>query len=150
MLASNMDKMPISPQEQSGDNLPGDTRKFELALYLDLYKTHYDLFLKGVAVYLAIVGAIATITFQNINGARTLKCVLSLFICACSLLAVAASQVCRLWVAETQTHLHRICASLHIPVVSLQSARRIGTLVLFLAVSFVVASIFIFLWFLRH
>jgi hypothetical protein len=88
-----------------------DLAKIELNLYIDLYKAHYDLFLKGVAVYLAIVGAIATILFQP-GSPLVLRFVLCGFIFACSILALAGSQISLNCIAGTQGQLERICGVL--------------------------------------
>jgi len=42
-----------------------------LMIYIDIYKHHFDLFLKGYIFYLAVIGAIAGLVFSNEVDAQT-------------------------------------------------------------------------------
>ena len=73
----------------------------QLDLYLGVYKQHFDLFLKGTVLYLAVVGAIASYVFAS-GTDRPLKAGLSLIIAVGSLVAFSGFRVSRKWVLDLE------------------------------------------------
>lgn len=128
---------------------PVELSKLELAPRMDLYQTHYDLFIKGVCHSLAIVGTATGFIFQPATAPET-RIALAIMILACSSLAVAAGWVCLLWVHEAQDDLDRICAEPAILRIAVTAPKRIVTLVLALLVSLPLTGIAGLWWWLSR
>ena len=69
----------------NGTTQPGGQALDELKLYLDAYKHHFEIFIKGALIYFGIIGAISSYIFrEGINDLT--KCALDLFIIVISLI----------------------------------------------------------------
>lgn len=69
----------------NGTTHPGGQALDELKLYLDAYKHHFEIFIKGALIYFGIIGAISSYLFrEGINDLT--KCALALFIIVISLI----------------------------------------------------------------
>lgn len=83
----------------------------QLKTYLEIYRHHFDLYLKAIALYLGVVGATATYIFQEgVNGQT--RVALSVFITVVSLGSVAGGYVSRGWVMEIEKRAHSLSAEL--------------------------------------
>jgi hypothetical protein len=139
-----------SPITDTGLPSRFDLSSKELAIYLDLYKAHYDLFVKAFAVYLAFVGTITGIVFQHPNRPGEMRMALSAFVAMDSILAIIASWISLKWIHETQGHLERICGDLGIPTISLKVTAHVVRIVLVLAFILTLAGFAGIRWFYMH
>lgn len=124
-----------------------ELHKYNLTMRVDIYKTHFDLFVKGVALYLAIVGAIAGLIFQP-SATGTTRSALALFVGLCSGLGVAGSRIGIAWTRAAQADMDQISDALGITRLSLIPASRIATLALTLSSCLLALSIFAAGWFI--
>lgn len=88
-----------------------DLLRAQLVAYLDVYKHHYDLFLKGVFLYLAASGAIAGYVFRE-GVAGAVRETLMLVACFGSLIFVFGCVGSRKWVGMMEERVNRICSEL--------------------------------------
>lgn len=81
--------------------------------FLDVYKHHFDLFLKGVAVYLVAMSTIAGFAFGK-EASENARFILSLLIPCGSVIAFFGFLKCRRWVFDLQKSLESIETELKI------------------------------------
>ena len=101
-----------------------DLLKLQLTMNMDLYKHHYDLFIKAVIIFLAFVGALVGYIFQTGTNEMT-KCVMSLFIALSSITGFFAGFVSRSWVTSVEKNVTEATAKLGIVMPPVSSAKRI-------------------------
>jgi hypothetical protein len=85
-----------------------------LVLFVDLYKHHFELFVKGFVVYLAIIAGASGIAFGGKVSTRTQQSLLVL-VGLTSLCACIAWIVSLVWVARFATLFHELCDRLDVP-----------------------------------
>jgi hypothetical protein len=90
-----------------------DILKTQLNMYMDLYKHHYELYIKGMVIWLAVIGALAGYIFRPDIDMST-KCALSVFISVCSINAFFGGVLSKRWVNRTEEALAEIWAGLGI------------------------------------
>lgn len=71
----------------------------QLKLHLDIYKTHFDMFLKGTALYFAALGAIAGFLYRD-GASRQSQIALSCVVVGGSITFLVACVAARAWVRE--------------------------------------------------
>ena len=111
----------------------------QLSLYLEIYKHHFDLFVKGTVVYLALLGAIAGYIFRA-EATLASQAALSLFATAISTLAFVGCLVSGRWVAELEAVIGRIAHSLRVEPFPFSGARMVVRVVEAMCALFLVAS----------
>jgi membrane protein implicated in regulation of membrane protease activity len=92
-------------------------------MYMDVYKHHFDLFVKGVVIYFAAMGAIAGYVFNDTlnSGTRVaVSSVAGIF----SLLAVLACLLSRRWVTIVERHVAMMCHQLGLAPFPFSGARH--------------------------
>lgn len=101
--------------------------RFQLDLYIGIYKHHFDLFIKGLLLYLAVVGASAGFMFRGDVSTQT-QLLLASGVAGLSTLAVVGCIVSRRWVRDMDSTVSGITAALGISPLPFSGARRIATL----------------------
>ena len=109
----------------------------QLGRLIDLYKHHFDLFLKGVAVYLAAVAVIAGY-IQNSSTQTGAKITLSFLISLTSVFGIAGCVVSKRFVRQMQERLDNLTRSLSFDHIPLEGAMGIARMT-------IVVSVFVFL-----
>jgi hypothetical protein len=105
-----------------------DQLQKQLELYLDIYKHHFDIYLKAVALYLAVLGATLAYLFRAETKDAD-RAILALFIVFLSVGAVAGSLFSRRWVVDVQRIHHGISSHLGYPPFPFTGAIRVVTLI---------------------
>jgi hypothetical protein len=85
----------------------------QLSLFLDIYKQHFELFIKSAVVYLAVLGATAGYVFRDGAG-RGSQVALSVFIVLLSGLAIFACEVSGRWVRDLEAVADKIADSIQV------------------------------------
>lgn len=85
----------------------------QLRLYADIYKNHFDLFVKGYVVYLAIIGATAGFVFRPETNLATRRLLLVLAILA-SILATIAWATALAWAGSLHARVVDVSSRLDI------------------------------------
>ena len=112
-----------------------------LKLYVDLYKHHFDLFLKGYAVYLAIVATVAGFVFRGEIEPVT-RAALLLLVALVSIAAVIAWSTAFFWARAFGSQVQSLCRELGIPSMPMFGVKAIlviadaGALIMFLGATF--------------
>lgn len=103
-----------------------------LGRLLDLYKHHYELFVKGYILYLGIVSAIATLLFRFVEapGERRL---LSVIAAAISILSIASCALGFRWAQDVDRDVSTLTSRLELPPVPLANSRRFAIVLLVLS-----------------
>ena len=101
-----------------------------LRMYVDLYKHHFDLFVKGYVVYLAIIGAVAGFVFRPETDPLTRMLLLAFAVLA-SVLATAAWVTAIVWSGAFAAEVLVVCRRLgdvRIPMFGTRVILILGTL----------------------
>jgi hypothetical protein len=106
---------------------------------LEVYKQHFDLFLKGVTVYLAAMSAIAGFAIAKETSAN-IKLLLSALIPCGSLIAFFGFLISRRWVAHLQKSLESIEAELRIQPFPFSGPKGIILTMILAALAFFIAG----------
>jgi hypothetical protein len=101
-----------------------DLLKTQMLIHVDLYKAHFDIFLKGTALYLGLAGAILGFTLQSKPDTKTL-CGLSIVLVVGSIIGIVGGAISRQWIRKTKQLLSDVCKELQLECVSLESAELI-------------------------
>jgi hypothetical protein len=136
--------MDTSPQAPTPDasTLTSDRAKLiadQLGRLIDLYKHHFDLFLKGVAGYLAIIGFIAGAITKA--PSRSNRIALFGLISVVSLFAFVGSVISWNWVRVMRDGMHDLCKTLDLVEPTLSPAERIVILMIFFCVTLFLGGI---------
>lgn len=97
--------------------------KMQITIYVDLYKSHFDFFIKGVIVYLAMVGAIAGYIFRSDITAST-RYSLGALASLLSLIAFFATQTSIDWQKDTEKRIAVVSNELGIDPISFTHSKR--------------------------
>jgi hypothetical protein len=87
-------------------------------IFVDLYKHHIDLWLKGYLVYLATIGVIAGFLFSK-ETVPTVRWFLILFLVTVSAVSVAAWTVGLVWLRRFDAILRDLSLRARVPTISL-------------------------------
>jgi hypothetical protein len=104
-----------------------DLLKAQMLTHVDLYKTHFELFLKGTALYLGLVGAVVGFALKSKPDGKTL-CGLSILLALGSIIGIVGGAISKEWIRKTKQILSDVCKELQLACVPLESAERIVTL----------------------
>jgi hypothetical protein len=126
----------LSPSNVDATKLLGD----QLGRLLDLYKHHFDLFLKALAGYLAVLGFIGSSLCGSVATQET-RIVLSSLISVASLGGIAGAVISIKWVRALRARMLKICQLLGVEEPPLQSAEHIVTGALCVFVLFLIGGI---------
>ncbi len=106
------------------ENTPGTPSASEpelLKLYVDVYKHHFDLWLKGYVIYLAVVGSAAGLIFRA-DASPDVRRFLMLFVVTVSAVSLVAWFVGLKWAKTFSAALERI-APVNSPPLALKAFR---------------------------
>jgi len=98
----------------------------QLSIYIDLYKHHYDLFLKAAGIYLAVVSVLASYIFRaDVNFAT--KCALSIIVSIAAIIGFFGGKLYIEWLTSTEKSVSDISNKLGIvPIVFIQTKKMIA------------------------
>jgi hypothetical protein len=122
---------PAQPTEPS-KRLSEDAAGRYLDLYLGVYKHHFELFLKGLALYLAIIGGTAAYLYRD-GATRDARVALWLFLFLVSALAIAGCKVSLDWVSAIEGTVTRLSTAIGLepfPLDGAKGAKGIVTMVM--------------------
>jgi hypothetical protein len=110
---------------QPGESGPSEKelRDRHLSRLVDLYKHHYDLFVKGYLFYLAIVSAIASVVFGN-NDKTSVKTYLMILAAVISGLSAFSCLNAVEWVNKTKGKIGRLTEKLSLEEIHFVEAGR--------------------------
>jgi hypothetical protein len=100
-----------------------DLAKYALTLHLEAFNDRYDLFVKAVGLYIAIVGAVVGYITQDV-GSPT-KVGLSAFVAVSSVAALYACFVCWRWVRIVEKNVESISKRVGVLLPPLYDARMV-------------------------
>ena len=95
-----------------------------LKIFVDLYKHHFDLWLKGYLVYLGIIGVTAGFLF-NKDAAPTTRSFLILFLVTVSSISVGAWAVGLVWLRRFDATLRDLSLQAKAPIISLLTFKAV-------------------------
>lgn len=104
-----------APMSPGAESRTGASSWELLKLYVDLYKHHFDLFLKGYAVYLAIIATAAGFVFRDGTEPLT-RTALVLLVAIVSIAAVVAWSTSFFWARAFGFQVQNLCRELGIPL----------------------------------
>ena len=126
--------------------LPKDAPEWELLrIHVDLYKHHFDLFVKGYVVYLAIIGTVASFVFRPETGPLTRALLLGLAVLM-SALATVAWITGIVWSDAFRKEIRDICGrlgDLQIPMFGVKIMLTLGVLGSF---SITLCGVYLMVW----
>jgi hypothetical protein len=122
-----------------------DLLKFDVSTHLDLYKHHFDLFLKVIAIYLAAMSAIVVYLFRP-DIAPSLRRLLPLLIVAGSAVAAAGCAGSLLWLKQLEQQLAALSQQLGISQFVLVGPRRLILILLLTTIGFVGVGLVLLIW----
>jgi hypothetical protein len=99
--------MPVSQQSEP-ENLQAPS---QLLKYLDLYQQHFDLFVKGSALYYAVVGGVAGYAFSA-NATPRQRLALIAIVVLGSAVALLGFRACYRWTRDLGAQVHLLEAQL--------------------------------------
>lgn len=118
-----------------------DTRdKDQMSMYVDVYKHHFDLFVKGVFLYFAVMGAAAGYVFGSATS-RGSRIAVLLMASAISLVAQSACVVSRKWVRAVAMRVEKIAERLNIDAFPFDGAASITVVVQVVTTIFALAGL---------
>ena len=114
------------PTPPEGNPNPSDlivSHRQQLTIYVELYKNHFDLWLKAQALYVAIQGTAAGLAGRGDILLRARLSVL-FFACICSGFALAGGVITRKWLLSTEDAIARSAAVLDVEPIRLTLAKQ--------------------------
>jgi len=122
--------------------LQSDTRNLleQLKLHLDVYKTHFDIFVKGTALYFAALGAIAGFMYRD-GATQASQVALSSLVIGGSLTYLAGCVVSLRWVFELERSVREAEKRLGISPFPFSGAKGVIGMVSFACILFVLFGI---------
>lgn len=126
--------------QMNDDRIQMGMHEKELQFYLDAYKHHFDLFIKGALIYFAIIGFIAGYVFRKEMSEIT-RYALVFFIAAFSVITAFGCVTSLSWLAQVKSRVHELNKAVGMAAFPLDGAKWIGRLVLAAAALFFIASI---------
>jgi len=115
---------------------------------LEVYRHHFDLFLKAVALYFAIVGALAGFIYRDNMPLASQKS-LSILISLLSIVSILGCWLSRRYVKALQTLVDTIARELHIKDFPFTGALNITALFAWTSGVLVIIALFNAFWFIR-
>ena len=112
----------------------------QVGRFIDLYKHHFDLFLKAVAGFLAVLGFIG----NAVNGPQTShqnRIVLAALMSVASIVALEGSVIAKQWVRLMRDKIKKLCDELQIEEPSMHSAEAIVTVMICVCIVFFVGGL---------
>jgi hypothetical protein len=126
----------MSIKEVNNSTNPPLSKDYQLSLLIDVYKHHFDLFIKALALYLGTCSIISGFIFQN-EVSFELKLVLSILIQLASILVVLGCYISIKWIEDIESIVKSIEDMLDIQHFPFSGAKRVVILMM-------MVSIFIF------
>jgi hypothetical protein len=128
--------------EDSGRNsVDSSERAFrQLKMYIDVYKYHFDLFLKGVVLYLATVGAIAGFIYRSGASVES-QVVLSAIVSIGSIIAMFGCYVSRKWVIALEEAVNNLAEQAGAERFPFSGAKGVLVVIIGTSVLFAVAGV---------
>ena len=120
----------------------GDLLKDLLKTYLDIYKHHFELFVKAGAGYLASVAFITGIIFSTTAEKQT-KSVLCISLCGGSILAVFGAFFSRYWVLCLEKEVRKLSSDLKVGAFPFIGAKMVTWFLVALATMFFVLAAYL-------
>jgi len=117
-----------------------------LSIYVDLYKHHFELWLKSYLLYMAILGVAAGILFgKDLAGAQTseLQRFLLVFIAVVSLFAAIAFSVGLHWLIRFEKTLQSAVAAAGAPPFGIYPFKYVVFLGIVASIGFVIAAVWL-------
>lgn len=111
----------------------------QLKLYLELYKHHSDLFLKGFALYLAIVGTLGGIFFSDRVNAQT-KRYIAFTVTIGSIVGLVGCLISYKWLKVIDSRMANLSSQLGFEQIPLFGPRGIMIIMLFISILFGIAG----------
>lgn len=117
-----------------------DIAKSEIKIYVDLYKDHFNLWLKGYAVYLAILGALGTIFFKT-GTTTTVKYALCFISIIVSITSGLACTIALKWLVRVRSRIEEVSKILGIEPFPVFGAIGVGLVATVACIIFCFAGI---------
>lgn len=113
-----------------------------LKLLLDIYKHHFDLFLKAMLLYLAAVGAIASFIFSGAsNSAAIVRLTLAFGIPCGSIIALVGCLVSNRWIMRVEKICNDLTDKLEVPLFPFSGARQVVRTMIAAIVAIAIAGV---------
>ena len=110
----------MTHKPQNIDSREVDLAKMQLGIYIDLYKHHFDLFLKASVIYLGVVTGLAVASFRA--DELTIRCSLSIMVSMAAIVGFVAGKLYKDWLASIETTLSHLSDRLGVvPIVFTQT-----------------------------
>jgi len=111
----------------------------QLGRFIDLYKHHFDLFLKAVAGFLAVLGFIGN-GISSPQASQVNRIVLAALMALAAVFGLAGSVIAKRWVRLMREKVQKLCSELEIEEPSMYSAEAIVTVMICLCVVFFIGG----------
>lgn len=116
-----------------------DLFKVQLSIYIDLYKHHFDMFLKAAVIYLGVVAGLAALSFN----AKTFvgKCGLAILVSIATVVGFLGGKIYKEWLISTERVLSDISTKLGILPVDFTQTKKMVNIEQSVSVLLLIGSI---------
>lgn len=125
---------------QSTPRPESELLKLQLTSFLEVYKHHFDLFLKGVAGYFIVVSTLTNFALAK-DATRPKGIAFSLAICIGSLIAFSCCAISKRWVEDLERTLGRITTALSGEPLPFSGAKGILSVTMVISVVFCIGGL---------
>jgi hypothetical protein len=123
-----------------------DLSKWQIGVYMETYRHHWEIFIKAVILYFAVIGSVVGYVFGVSAASHSSRRVLALAASIVSVFAMWCCVVSYAWVSYLERLLEQAWRSLGLEPFSLLAAKRIITVAMVLSVGFFVAGLMAYLF----
>jgi hypothetical protein len=103
-----------------------DLFKMQMSVYIDLYKHHFDLFLKAAVIYLAVVSGLTAFSFRVDNFSA--RCALSIMVSIATIIGFLGGKLYKEWLTSTERALSNISDKLGIAPLEFTQTKKMITI----------------------
>ena len=123
----------------NSDDRQADLLKVQLSIYIDLYKSHFDLFLKASTIYLAVVAGLAV--SSNKADDLPIRCALSVMVSIASIVGFLGGQLYKEWLISVEESIGLLSNKLGVPPIGFIQTKKMIRIEQFVSVLILVASL---------
>jgi hypothetical protein len=134
----------MTPTMYERQDVSEDLLKWQVELYVDTYRHHWEMFIKAITLYVVAMGAIGGYVFGASAGDPSLRSVIALAASVVSVFALWCFILSYRWVQYADVSLNGAMRSLGLPDFSLRVAKQIIVVALVLAITTFVGGIIAF------
>ena len=141
MNESSGNQIPPEPEKENCKQISPEKewQYKQVEIYFKIYKQHFDLAVKGFALYLAVLGAVVGFIFGTETGYENrITLIVATIIGSCA--AFAAAIVSKRWVLDLEATLNKMTGQLGLVPFPFSGAKGIASVAMWVIIIFAVAG----------